>query len=63
MDPIELEIRIRYAWWVNPCLWLLESFCEIMGTEPDYEKVAQFIMHGAKFESVAGEESSTGEKG
>lgn len=62
MDPFELEIRIRYAWWVDPYLWLLETFCDVMGTEPDYEKVAKFIMHGAKVELAAIEESSTDEK-
>jgi hypothetical protein len=62
MDLGEFEIRIRYSWWVNPYLWLLESFCYVMGTEPDYEKVAEFIMHGAKVELVVIEGSSTDEK-
>jgi hypothetical protein len=62
MDPATHEVRVTFAWWVDVYIWLLVNFCLLMKTEPDYQKVAAFIMRGAKAQVVPIEESPTDEK-
>lgn len=46
-----MRLSIKTAWWVTCYLYTLQFVAVVMGTEPDYNKVAKFIVgHGIEFE-------------
>jgi hypothetical protein len=46
-----VTIAFRLRWWVGPYLETAKAFCLLFGTEPDIERIAEFICkHGIVFE-------------
>ncbi|EMB3082906.1 hypothetical protein U8233_002918 [Providencia rettgeri] len=44
---LELQISVKFKWWVNPYISTLKLFYLTLGIEPDYEKVVESIAkHG-----------------
>jgi len=49
-QPVTIRIRVSVRWWVLPYLHALVFVAWVMGTEPDYEKLNQFIARrGVRF--------------
>lgn len=47
---MRLTPNVKMEWWVPCYLCTLQFVATVMGTEPDYNKVAKFIVdHGMKF--------------
>jgi hypothetical protein len=44
----EVVICLRFAWWFVPYLKALALMCLLMGTEPDYEKVARMAQRALR---------------
>lgn len=40
---LELQISVKFKWWVNPYISTLKLFCLTLGIEPNYDKVGEFI--------------------
>ncbi len=48
---INVTVRFKTRFWVEPYLSVLKMFCLLFGTEPDYQAVGNFIAkHGVKTE-------------
>lgn len=47
MASCSLSVDLKFKWWVSVYLRTLTLFCVMMRCEPDYRKVAEFIVkHG-----------------
>lgn len=52
-EELELTCRVEFAWWVHAYLYILEFFCYLMNSEPDYDKAAAIMAKGAKIKIEA----------
>lgn len=39
----ELELTVRFAWWLEPYLYALAMCCALMRREPDWGLIARVI--------------------
>jgi hypothetical protein len=50
MPTATLSVRIRFAWWVRPYLWIALHLPQITRRLPDLEKVAARAVRGVVVE-------------
>lgn len=47
-----ITAEIRFAWWLRPYLSVLGFFADLMGAEPDWDKLDRIISRSVRIREV-----------